>query len=272
MDRLPLSGHSLDPPAPDHAGRPAALAAGGPSDEMTFVTGRISNAAGLSSGPVILGSRSPQRLELLRTIVAPDRIIVCPPRNSDEAGFDGVSTFDEFADRLREIVSAKARDVIGQLEAQQSSVDELAGSANRIVISADTTIIGSGDDGLLRAFGQPPEDDWERVVRGWFREYLAGRTHCVMSGVSISTLGPVGNSSTEFRVCRTEVTIRDDIDHWLDWYISTGEPRGKAGGYAIQGAGSVLVTQVDGSLSNVIGLPLEDTVEMLRDHMQAAPG
>jgi len=229
---------------------------------MTSVTGIASHTAGLSSGTVILGSRSPQRLELLRTIVAPDRIVVCPPQNSDEAGFDGVSTFDEFADRLREIVSAKARDVVGQLQSQQSSID---GSAARVVISADTTIIGSRDDGLLRAFGQPPEDDWEHVVRSWFRDCLAGRTHTVMSGVSISQLDPDGDFASEFRTCRTEVTIRSDIDDWLDWYIATGEPRGKAGGYAIQGAGSVLVTHVDGSLSNVIGLPLEDAVEMLRE-------
>ena len=53
-------------------------------------------------------------------------------------------------------------------------------------------------------------------------------------------------------------------DEWLDWYVDTGEPLGKAGGYAIQGAGSVLVTRVEGSISNVIGLPLEHTIELLR--------
>ena len=210
---------------------------------------------------MILGSRSPQRLDLLRTIVPPDHITVCPPQNSDEAGFDGVSTINEFADRLREIVAVKTRDVLNQLEGQPNPGEGQTASDPRVVICADTTIIASGDEGCLRALGQPPENDWECVVRSWFRDCLAGRIHTVMSGLSISKTDPDGNYTT----CRTEVTIRGEIDDWLDWYIATGEPRGKAGGFAIQGAGSVLVTHVDGSLSNVIGLPLEDTVEMLRE-------
>ena len=59
--------------------------------------------------------------------------------------------------------------------------------------------------------------------------------------------------------------MRDDVEAWLDWYISTDEPIGKAGGYAIQGVGSVMVTKVEGSYSNVVGLPIENTVEMLRE-------
>jgi len=60
--------------------------------------------------------------------------------------------------------------------------------------------------------------------------------------------------------------MRPDVEPLLDWYLSTGESRGKAGGYAIQGAASVFVTQVSGSLSNVIGLPLELTRQLLNGH------
>lgn len=208
-----------------------------------------------TSGPVILGSRSPQRLDLLQQIVAADRITVCPPLNADEAGFDDLNTLDEFAERMREIVDAKSEDVIGQVECPGPAV----------VICADTTIIGCSDRGRIHALGQPPEDDWQNVVRQWFRDYFAGRTHTVMSGVSLSVLNADGIQSSTWRTCQTRVTMREDADAWLDWYISTGEPRGKAGGYAIQGAGSVMVTAVEGSLSNVIGLPLEDTIEMLRE-------
>ncbi len=50
--------------------------------------------------------------------------------------------------------------------------------------------------------------------------------------------------------------MRADVDPWLDWYLDTGEPLGKAGGYAVQGAADVFITRVDGSISNVVGLPL----------------
>jgi septum formation protein len=56
-----------------------------------------------------------------------------------------------------------------------------------------------------------------------------------------------------------------DVENHLEWYIGTEEPRGKAGGYAIQGAGSLFISQVTGSLSNVIGLPLEALLEVFNE-------
>ena len=64
---------------------------------------------------------------------------------------------------------------------------------------------------------------------------------------------------------RSEVTFAADGGPFLDWYLSTGEPRGKAGGYALQGAGGLFVERVDGSPSNVVGLPLRETWELLRE-------
>jgi len=75
--------------------------------------------------------------------------------------------------------------------------------------------------------------------------------------------GPDG--PTAERIVATEVTFIADVDKHLDWYIGTGEPRGKAGGYAIQGAGSIFITRVVGSLSNVIGLPLEALLEIFEE-------
>ena len=63
----------------------------------------------------------------------------------------------------------------------------------------------------------------------------------------------------------TEVSFIDDVESRLEWYIETEEPRGKAGGYAIQGAGSIFISRVAGSLSNVIGLPLEALLDVFEE-------
>ena len=136
-----------------------------------------------------------------------------------------------------------------------------------VVVCADTTVIVKVPSGRLLALGQPQEDgDWQNEVRGWFRDYLAGRTHFVLSAVSVSLCDEACKvRRTLNQSCLTSVTMRDDVEQWLDWYIDSSEPLGKAGGYAIQGAGSVMVTKVEGSYSNVVGLPIENTVEMLRE-------
>lgn len=216
--------------------------------------------------PVVVGSRSPRRLELLRTVFPDSRLVVCPPGNSAEPGFDDVATVSGFETRILEIVAAKLDDVVSQLLCPSDTTLELAAD-EFVVICADTTVIVESESGQPLALGQPPEaDDWKPVVTDWFRRYLAGRTHVVLSGVLVARCDRATQSTTILsRVCSTQVTMRSDIDAWLDWYLSTGEPLGKAGGYAIQGAGSVFVTKLEGSYSNVVGLPLEETIECLRE-------
>jgi len=211
--------------------------------------------------PIVIGSRSPRRLELLQLIADPQRLVVLPPRDTEEPGFDGLVEMSEFEARCHEIVDLKRHDVISQL-AEGAAPDQ-----GCVVVCADTTVIVEDKAGALLALGQPQEDrDWQNEVRSWFRNYLAGRTHFVLSAVSVSLCSENGNvTKTLKQSCLTSVTMRDDIDDWLDWYVATGEPLGKAGGYAIQGAGSVFVTKFEGSYSNVVGLPIENTVEMLRE-------
>src|SRR4029077_18200877 len=105
------------------------------------------------------------------------------------------------------------------------------------------------------------DESWKDVVRLWFRDYYAGRPHRALTALCVH--GPDGQSAE--RIVNTEVTFIADVEKHLEWYIGTGEPRGKAGGYAIQGAGSIFISQVLGSLSNVIGLPLEALLEILED-------
>jgi septum formation protein len=207
--------------------------------------------------PIILGSRSPRRLELLEKLVDPSRIEVLPPSNSDEQGFDDLATRAEFLDRIGEIVCAKVRNVRGQIASRPSL-------SNCFLLTCDTTVVANREDGSLIALGQPPDDNWQRVVRDWFLSYYAGKTHSVLSCVSVCSLS---EKKTEIftSVCETRVTMTADVESKLDWYLASQESPGKAGGYAIQGLASIFITQVHGSFSNVVGLPLENTMQLLAD-------
>jgi len=89
---------------------------------------------------------------------------------------------------------------------------------------------------------------------------LSGTRHDVLTGVSICR-----GSRTETFCVRTEVTFRQLDKREIAWYWETGEPQDKAGSYGLQGAGAAFVETLTGSYSNVIGLPLSETILMLRD-------
>jgi len=88
---------------------------------------------------------------------------------------------------------------------------------------------------------------------------LAGRVHAVVTGVTV-----LSDSGTMTRVESTEVEFAPLSAEEIDWYVATGEPRDKAGAYAIQGAASRFVTRIAGSYSNVVGLPIALVFEMLK--------
>jgi septum formation protein len=176
---------------------------------------------------VVLASASPRRHELLTQIGV--RFEVRVP-DIDESPSDG----EEPVEYVRRLASAKAAAV-------SANPDEL-------VIAADTTV----DVGSV-ILGKPLDDlDATAMLRR-----LSGRTHHVHTGVAVR-LG-----DQEFvEVCTTAVTFVALDESVVDWYVATGEPIGKAGSYAIQGAGAALVSSIDGSVSNVIGLPLHIVVEL----------
>lgn len=212
--------------------------------------------ASLNERRYVLGSRSPRRLELLQQIVPPDAIEVRPPRSPVEEDFDGLTSWSAIETRLLKIARAKCADVCDQIRESKSVPP-------RIVIAADTVVIVGPVDGSLRVLGQPPEDStWAEVVRSWFENEYAGRTHVVATAFCVAW----PDHRVVERVVRSAVTFHNDVNRWLDWYLATGEPRGKAGGYAVQGAGSIFVSRVEGSLSNVVGLPLRELLEVLTSH------
>lgn len=117
------------------------------------------------------------------------------------------------------------------------------------VLAADTTV-ALGDE----IFGKPADfDDFRRI---WGR--LGGARHAVHTAVAVRT-----PSFEEGIVVSTEVCLRSMTDDALRTYWDTGEPKDKAGGYAIQGIGAVWVDAVYGSFTNVIGLPLAETLALL---------
>ena len=122
-------------------------------------------------------------------------------------------------------------------------------------------IVGDGSDGRPVVLGQPPKsDDWRQTVDRWFDEFYLGRTHQAMTAVCLT----LPDETRLEQIVTTTVRFREDARQWLLWYLATDEPIGKAGGYGLQGAGSLFVDRIDGSPSNVIGLPLYETADMLR--------
>lgn len=119
----------------------------------------------------------------------------------------------------------------------------------RPVLAADTVVALDG-----HVLGKPADE--AEATAGL--QALSGREHLVMTAVALCWRGAL----TE-RLVRTTVRFRPLAPHTIRWYLATGEPWDKAGGYGIQGHGAALVHSLDGSYSNVVGLPLDETLALL---------
>jgi septum formation protein len=179
---------------------------------------------------LLLASASPRRAELL---TAAGIAFDVQPADVDERVLDG-ETPEGY---VRRIAESKARTISARFP-------------NRLVLGADTTVVV---DALI--LGKPQDElDARRMLSA-----LSGRTHQVLTGVCIA-----GAGHFEMAVSRTAVEFAAlDADE-IDEYVSTGEPMDKAGAYAIQGLASRFVTRIDGSYSNVVGLPVALVHAMLR--------
>jgi len=122
-----------------------------------------------------------------------------------------------------------------------------------VVIGADTAVILDGEP-----LGKPVDDDHARSML----RRLSGRTHIVLTAVAVAR--PGGGDAPSVAEDEAVVTMAGLTDAVIEWYVATGEPRDKAGGYALQGAGAVLVQRVEGDPTTVVGLPLRATALLLR--------
>jgi septum formation protein len=179
---------------------------------------------------VVLASRSPRRIELISQLGVTAEVV---PADIDETPLVG----EDPVEYVKRLASSKAR-----------AVQERLGT-DAFVLGADTTV---DLDGVI--FGQPDdESEARRMLKA-----LSSRTHRVHTGVAV-----IGPDRSESLVVTSLVTFEPVTDALLDWYIGTGEWQGKAGSYAIQGLGGTLVASTRGSMSNIIGLPLQETARLL---------
>jgi septum formation protein len=123
-----------------------------------------------------------------------------------------------------------------------------ADDADELVLGCDTLVATD-----LEIWGKPPNEEAARATL----RHLSGRTHEVVSGLALVQRGDV-RAATEI----TQVTFRELDERTIDWYVSTGEWNGRAGGYAIQGRGAVLVRRIEGDYLNVVGLPVAALLEL----------
>ncbi len=179
---------------------------------------------------LVLASRSPRRAELLTA-----------------AGFE----FDMVAVDVDETQQPgePAHVYVARLALAKAgrAVDRAQG---RLILGADTTVVIDG-----QALGKPA-DALEAVS---MLERLSGRTHEVLTGVAL-----VNGTWNSARVETTRVTFLELTAAEIAWYVATGEPMDKAGAYAVQGFASRFVTTIEGSYSNVVGLPIASIYALLR--------
>ena len=181
---------------------------------------------------VILASESPRRRDLLGRICADFRVV---PSGIEER-LDGPPT----AASVAALALEKARVVAGRV-------------SEGIVVGADTVVVVDGE-----ALGKPAgADDARAMLRR-----LRGRAHEVITGVAVVDAATGRAASTAVVTC---VTMRDVGDDVIDAYVAGGEPLDKAGAYAIQEGGALLIAGFVGSYSNVVGLPLAATARLLKE-------
>jgi septum formation protein len=188
--------------------------------------------------PLLLASTSPQRRAILHQLGIPFDVVAPSYVEHDPQDADP-------AQLVREHALGKARSVAADAD-------------DRPVLGVDTTVALDG-----RIYAKPADaGDAERML-----EELSGRTHAVVSGLALVTPGWEYVEDEATLVTFRALTPRD-----LANYVASGEWRGRAGGYAIQGLGAALVERVEGDYLNVVGLPASLLVRLLAERFAGTYG
>ena len=183
--------------------------------------------------PFILASASPRRQELLRSAGLKFRIL---PAHIDETWQND------------ETPTAHVR----RLSREKAAVMSVR-HPRAIVLGADTIVVIDG-----QILGKPKNKKEAREML----QRLSGRTHTVFTGF---TLTRAADRISRTKVVRSAVTFKKISPEEMNWYVNSSEPYDKAGGYAVQGMGACFIKTIRGSYTNVIGLPLSEVLEELKN-------
>ena len=187
--------------------------------------------------PIILASSSPRRQEILKMLKIPFRVII---PNIDETLMSAIE-LEQVPELLaREKVTA----VIHSLPAEQEIP---------YVLGADTVIIFNNE---IMGKPQSQEEAFDYLKK------LQGKTHTVVTSL---VLYKGKTHETKSKISKTRVTFSPMTDEEIQWYIDTGEWHGAAGGYRIQGMASCFISKIEGTNSCVVGLPIFELYDMLKE-------
>jgi septum formation protein len=189
----------------------------------------------MSRDRLILASRSPQRRAILEQL--------------------GIA-FEVRVPDVEELESGPPHEVAVE-NAYRKATAVARGVSDSLVLGVDTVVsIGP------RIHGKPADVAAARAMLA----ALSGRRHAVISGVCV-----VAPSATKTAAATTLVEFRALDDRLIDWYLTSEEWRGRAGGYAIQGRGAALVAGIEGDYSNVVGLPVTTLLELMPGLLTGTP-
>lgn len=207
----------------------------------------------VTNAVLYLASASPRRRELLAQLGLSPR---CLPQDIDESVHAGEAPA-VYVERLARAKALAARRDPGYAQPLP-------------ILAADTTVACGGV-----SLGKPRDAQEAQ----WMLERLQGTTHEVLTGIAVATAEALGSQEAvgtpeilgapeilESVVVVTRVRFRPISAAEIAAYWASGEPRDKAGAYAIQGLGAMFVSHIEGSYSNVVGLPLYETLQLLNRH------
>lgn len=191
---------------------------------------------------IYLASQSPRRRELLTQIGVAHQLLL-PTPDEDAESLEVVlvgEAPDTYVKRVTALKLIAARERLARV-----------GGLNRPILCADTTV-AMGDTIL----GKPENAaDAQRMLYA-----LSGQTHRVFTAIAIGW-----DDKTAQACCESRVTFAELSDAEIGDYVASGEPMGKAGAYGVQGRAAAFIARIEGSYSGIMGLPLFETAQALRE-------